>query len=91
VLQHRDPGPDRPKEAAVTSVGAPYPEPLKSGDRVILTAIPAGYPAAFRIEPGMTGIVDLVDSQQTVHVRWADGQRFGIIAPARHLLRRADS
>lgn len=75
----------------MTSVGTPCPEPLKSGDRVILTAIPAGYPAAFRIEPGMAGIVELVDSLQTAHIKWADGQRFGIIASARHLLRKAES
>ncbi len=75
----------------MTSVGSPCPEPLKSGDRVILTAIPPGYPAEFGIEPGMTGIVELVDSLQTAHVKWTSGQRFGIIASARHLLRRAES
>jgi hypothetical protein len=56
-----------------------------------LTAIPPGYPAEFGIEPGMTGIVELVDSLQTAHVKWTSGQRFGIIASARHLLRRAES
>ena len=75
----------------MTSVGSPCPEPLKSGDRVILTEVPVGYPAAFRIEPGMTGVVELVDSLQTAHIKWTDGQRFGIITSARHLLRKADS
>jgi Domain of unknown function (DUF4314) len=75
----------------VTSVGSPCPEPLTSGDRVILTTIPVGYPAALHIEPGMTGFVELVDSLQTVHVKWTGGQQFGIIASARHLLRKAES
>ncbi len=75
----------------MTSVGSPCPEPVTSGDRVILTAIPADYPSSFRIEPGMTGVVELVDSLQTVHVKWANGQQFGIIAEVRHVLRKADS
>ena len=75
----------------MTSVGTPCPEPLKSGDRVILTAIPVGYPAAFRLEPGMTGIVEMVDSLRTTHVKWTGGQRFGIIASDSHLLRKVES
>jgi hypothetical protein len=75
----------------VTNAGSPCPEPLTSGDRVILTAIPADYPTTFRIKPGMTGIVELIDSQQTARIKRADGQRFWIIAPARHLLRKAHS
>ena len=60
---------------------------FRAGDRVILTDVPDGYPAAFNMTPRMTGVVDIVDSQRTVHVRWDAGQRFGVIASARHLLK----
>jgi Domain of unknown function (DUF4314) len=60
---------------------------FRAGDRVILTDAPDGYPAAFNVTPGMAGVVDIVDSQRTVHVRWDAGQRFGVVASARHLLK----
>jgi hypothetical protein len=63
------------------------PDGLRGGDRVVLTDVPEGYPDAFNIVPGMAGTVDIIDSLQTVHVRWDAGQRFGVIVSARHLLR----
>lgn len=77
------------KEAAMTegrAHRADEPE-FQAGDRVILTDAPDGYPKQFNIVPGMTGTIDIIDSQRTVHVRWDAGQRFGVIASARHLLR----
>lgn len=60
---------------------------FRVGDRVVLVDAPPDYPEQFDITPGMTGSVDVVDSQRTVHVRWDAGQRFGVIAPVRHLLK----
>lgn len=60
---------------------------FRAGDRVVLLGVPDGYPDAFNIRPGMTGTVNIIDSQHTVHVRWDCGSRFGIIAAALHLLR----
>ena len=60
---------------------------FRTGDRVVLVDVPDGYPDQFNITPGMTGRVNIVDSQNTVHVKWDAGQRFGIIASARHLLK----
>ena len=65
---------------------APEPE-LRAGDRVTLTDVPDGY-EVFAIKAPLSGVVDLIDSLGTAHVRWDQGQRFGIIAGARHLLRR---
>lgn len=64
---------------------APEPE-LRAGSRVVLTGAPDGYPERFNIVAGMAGTVDIIDGLGTVHVRWDAGQRFGIIASARHLL-----
>jgi hypothetical protein len=61
---------------------------FRAGDRVILIGVPDGYPKAFSITPGMGGVIDIIDSQHTVHIRWDTGQRFGVIRSARHLLRR---
>lgn len=64
------------------------PEPeFRAGDRVILTDAPDGYPAGFNIVPGMTGTIDIIDSLTTVDVKCDAGQRFGVIASARHLLK----
>lgn len=60
---------------------------FRAGDRVILTDVPDGYPAGFSIVPGMAGTIDTVDSLTPVHVKWDAGQRFGVIASARHLLK----
>ena len=65
---------------------AEQPE-LRAGDRVTLTEIPDGYDA-FAIAAPMSGTVDLIDSLDTVHVRWDGGARFGVISSATHLLRR---
>jgi hypothetical protein len=53
-----------------------------------LAEIPRSSTAPGNMTPGMAGVVNIVDSQRTVHVRWDAGQRFGVIASARHLLKR---
>lgn len=58
--------------------------PFASGQRVILTARPDGYPAAVA---GMAGRVEIIDGIGTVHIRWDDGHRFGITAEFAYLLR----
>lgn len=63
------------------------PEELRAGDRVTLVEVPPGYDA-FNIVAPMSGVIDLIDSLDTVHCRWDSGARFGVISSARHLLRR---
>ena len=53
-------------------------EPARRGDRVELVRVD-GY-EWFRTPAGATGVVELVDSLATVHVRWDNGTRFGVIA-----------
>jgi hypothetical protein len=72
-------------------VTGPEPAELRASDRIVLTGVPDGYPDAFRVKAGMAGVIDIIDSLDTVHVKWDDGQRFGIIASARHLLNKAES
>lgn len=65
---------------------APEPE-FRAGNRVPLTEIPDGYDM-FAIEAPLSGVVDIIDSLGTVHCRFDNGARFGIISAARHLLTR---
>lgn len=57
------------------------------GDKIRLTAVPddPGY-EPYGLEAGMLGTVEMVDSQETVHVRWDNGERVGITAAHRHLI-----
>jgi len=48
------------------------------GDRVELVRVD-GY-EWFSTPVGATGVVELVDSLATVHVRWDNGTRFGVVA-----------
>jgi Domain of unknown function (DUF4314) len=58
---------------------------LLPGDRVELVAVNADYA---RLEPGQRGTVAFTDSLGTVHIRWDDGSRLGIIAEAGDLIRK---
>ncbi len=62
-------------------------QPLASGDRVELSAVPDGY-RRFTLNAGDLGTVELVDSLGTIHVRWDSGARIGIIAESAGLIRR---
>jgi hypothetical protein len=43
----------------------------------------------FALAAGDRGTVEFTDSLGTVHVRWDSGQRIGILAQERHLIRPA--
>jgi hypothetical protein len=60
--------------------------PYRRGDRVELTEVPPDY-LRFAIAAGERGTVDLVDALGTVHVKWDNGQRCGVIAEAAHIIR----
>jgi hypothetical protein len=59
---------------------------VNRGDRVeLLSASDAE--ARFGLAAGDCGTVELTDSLGTVHIRWDGGQRVGIIATERDLIR----
>lgn len=62
---------------------------LRKGDRVELIAVPRDPDYANAgLSDGERGAVELVDSQQTVHVKWDSGKHLGIIGRHRALIRR---
>lgn len=65
---------------------------LRRGDRVELTAVPAGSDyEKYGIGAGSRGAVDFIDSQQTVHVQWDSGRRLGVLAEHLGVLRAVSS
>jgi hypothetical protein len=84
----RDPGPDRPEEAAVRN---PTDDTrLAPGDRVELASDPPDY-GRYALTAGDRGTVEFTDSLHTIHVRWAKGCQVGIIAELAGLLCRRES
>jgi Domain of unknown function (DUF4314) len=61
-----------------------------AGDRVQLIAEPPDY-AHYALTVGDCGTVKMIDSQQTVHIRWDRGCQVGIIAELTCLLRADES
>ena len=59
---------------------------MNRGDRVELLAA-SDDDARFGLAAGDCGTVEFTDSLGTVHVRWDGGQRVGIIAAERDLIR----
>ena len=59
---------------------------MTRGDRVELVAASAD-DARFGLTAGDCGTVEFTDSLGTVHVRWDGGQRVGITAAERGLIR----
>ena len=61
---------------------------LRRGDRVELTAVPAGSDyEKYGIGAGTAGKVDFIDSLKTVHIQWDTGRRLGVLAEHRGLIR----
>jgi hypothetical protein len=54
---------------------------VNRGVRVELTDA-TGYDA-FKLSAGDRGTVEFTDSLRTIHIRWANGRRAGIINPGR--------
>jgi hypothetical protein len=61
-----------------------------TGDRVELTGEPPGY-AIYALAAGECGTVDIVDSLGTIHIRWDNGARVGILDELTGLLHKVES
>jgi len=55
--------------------------PVNRGDRVELVRVNEDY-ERFGVLVGEFGVVELVDSLATVHIRWDCGKRFGVTTDA---------